>query len=120
MKCFLWMTVAAISAAILAGCAWVPQKVEIKPEVRVASSDLGRGSTVVVKVQDTRRTQRIGYRGLDSNLAQIRADQDLGPIFQQKIIEGLTRQGFNALPFSEQPARVLKVEIRAIQYSTEM
>jgi uncharacterized lipoprotein len=109
-----------LAAAVLAGCAWVPQKVTIAPQVQMPASDLGHGATVVVRVQDSRPSQRIGYRGLDSKLAQIQTDQDLAPIFQQKIIEGLTRQGFMAVPASDGPARVLKVDIRELQYTTEM
>ena len=109
----------SLAAAVLAGCAWVPQKVSIAPQVQIPASDLGHAATVVVKVQDSRPNQRIGYRGMDSKLAQIRTDQDLAPIFQQKIIEGLSRQGFKALPASDGPARVLKVDIRELHYSTD-
>ena len=104
---------------MLAGCAWVPQKVTIAPQVRMSASDLGHGETVVVKVQDSRRNLRIGYRGMDSKLAQIRTDQDLAPIFQQQIMEGLSRQGFKAVPAADGPARVLKVDIRELHYSTD-
>ena len=111
---------AFVTALFLVGCAWVPQKVTIAPKVQVQPSNVGNGAKVVVKVLDTRPSLQIGYRGLDSKLAEITTDQDLAPIFQQKIIEGLTQQGFKAVPSSEQPARVLKVEIRSLQYTTEM
>ena len=109
-----------LATAFLAGCAWVPQKVTIAPKLEVPASNLGNGATVIVKVLDSRPSARIGYRGLDSKGAEITSDQDLASIFQQKIIEGLTQQGFKAVPASEAPARVLKVEIRALQYTTDM
>ena len=67
------------------------------PSVSPTSSN---GAPVVVKVVDTRASQRIGYRGMDSKLAEITTEQELVPIFQQKIIDGLTRQGFKATPAS--------------------
>jgi len=103
-----------------AGCAWVPQKVTIAPQLPAPASNVGNGATVVVKVLDARPSSRIGYRGLDSKLAEITTEQELAPIFQQKIIEGLSQQGFKAVSSSEQPARVLKVEIRTLQYTTDM
>src|SRR2546426_9116013 len=103
---------AAFAALFLAGCAWVPQKVTIAPKVQVPASNVGNGAKVVVKVLDTRPSLQIGYRGMDSKGAEITIDQELAPIFQQKIIEGLTQQGFKAAPASQEPARVLKIEIR--------
>jgi len=116
------LTETAFAAVLLAlaGCAWVPQKVTIAPQVQVPTSNIGNGAPVVVKVVDTRASQRIGYRGMDSKLAEITTEQELVPIFQQKIIDGLTRQGFKATPAGDSAARVLKVEIRAINYSTDM
>src|ERR1051325_2739431 len=103
---------ALILVALFAtGCAWVPQKVTIAPQLPTPVSKVGNGATVVVKVLDTRPSLLIGYRGLDSKLAEITTAQELAPIFQQKIIEGLAQQGFKAVSSSEQPARVLKVEI---------
>jgi uncharacterized lipoprotein YajG len=86
----------------------------------VPVSDLGHGTTVIVRVQDTRPTLRIGYRGLDSKLAEITTDQDLAVLFQAKIIEGLRQLGFNAVRSSDEAARVLKVEIRVFEYTTDM
>src|SRR5947209_6625721 len=107
-------------ALVLAGCAWVPQKVTLAPKLQAPTSRFGNGTTVIVKVVDRRASTQIGYRGLDSKQAEISTDQDLAPIFQQKIIEGLTQQGFRAVSSTEGPARLLKVEIRALQYTTDM
>src|SRR5262245_12774855 len=109
-----------VAVAFGSGCAWVPQKVTIAPHLQVPASNLGNGTTIVVKVLDTRPSLQIGYRGLDSKLAEITTDQELAPIFQQKIIEGLTQQGFKAVSSSDQPNRTLKIEIRTLQYTTDM
>ena len=109
-----------LSLALLAGCAWVPQKVTIAPQLQNPTSQFGHGAKIVVAVRDIRPTQQIGYRGLDSKGAEITTDQDLASIFQKKIIEGLTQQGFLAVPSSDEPARALKVEIRSLEYKTEM
>ena len=84
------------------------------------ASNVGNGATVVVQVRDVRPSSQIGYRGLDSKGAEITTDQDLAPVVQKKIIEGLTQQGFKAVSAGEEPARMLKVEIRDLQYTTDM
>src|SRR5260221_3872307 len=107
-------------AALLTSCAWTPQRVTIAPEIQVPASNVGHGAAVIVRVIDVRPSSRIGFRGLDSEGAEITTEQNLTQVFQQKIIEGLRLQGFKAAAFSEEPARGLKVEIRAVQYTTDM
>ena len=120
MKLCFRRALLGLTTILFAGCAWVPQKVTIAPRLQVPATQVGNGARVVVAVRDTRPTLRIGYRGLDSKGAEITTDQDLAAIFQQKIIEGLTQQGFNAVPHSDEPARTLKVEIRSLEYNTDM
>src|ERR1043166_5513811 len=98
MKIYIYGAI--LVAAFAAGCAWVPQKVTIAPQLPAPASSLGNGAMVVVKVLDARPSLRIGYRGLDSRLAEITTEQELAPIFQQKIIEGLSQQGFKAVSSS--------------------
>lgn len=120
MKAWIECLFLAFAPVFLIGCAWVPQKVTIAPQVQAPTSSIGNGATVVVRVVDSRPSLRIGYRGLDSKGAEITTAQDLAPIFQQKIIEGLSQQGFKAVAASEGPARLLNVEIRVLEYTAEL
>lgn len=120
MKLFFQFMLRVLAAGLLAGCAWVPQKLSLAPQVRVPASNLGNGATVVVKVLDIRPTSRIGSRGIDARGAEITTQQNVAAILQQKIIQGLNQQGFKAAPSSEEPAQVLKVELRILQYTTAM
>src|SRR5258707_6276957 len=107
-------------AALLTSCAWTPQRVTIAPEIQVPASNVGHGAAVIVRVIDVRPSSRIGFRGLDSEGAEITTEQNLTQVFQQKIIEGLRQQGVKAPACSEQPDRVLKVENRPGQYTNDM
>jgi uncharacterized lipoprotein YajG len=102
------------------GCAWTPQKLTIKAEPQFSKSAVGNGITVAVQVVDVRPSKIIGYRGLDSELAEIHTDQDVVSIFQDKLIEGLKRKGFNAIPYNGQSTLTLRAEIRLIEYSSSM
>jgi len=105
---------------LLQGCAWVHQTVNLNPEPRIEPSNIGRGAPVAVRALDKRASKTIGYRGLDSKNAGITTDQDVARLFQQKVVEGLQRRGFAAVPFTDQPSRILTVEIRQIEYTTDM
>lgn len=107
-------------AGLFAGCAWVHQDATLKLDPAITPSSIGRDATVAVKVLDQRRSKTIGYRGLDSKNATITTDQDVAALFRAKIVEGLSRKGFNAVPHGEQPGRPLTVEIRQIEYKTDM
>jgi uncharacterized lipoprotein YajG len=107
-------------ASLLNGCAWVSQSATLTLAPRVAESGIGNGVIVPVRVLDRRPNPVIGYRGLDSKNASITTGQDLAALFQQKILDGLQRKGFRALPYSGQTAAVLTIEIRQLDYTTDM
>jgi len=112
--------ITATIAALFVGCAWVHQDATLKLDPAITPSSIGRNATVAVKVLDQRRSKTIGYRGVDSKNAAITTDQNIAALFQVNIVEGLARKGFNAVPYGEQPGRLLTVEIRQIEYKTDM
>jgi uncharacterized lipoprotein YajG len=107
-------------ASLLDGCAWVSQRATLTLSPQIAESTIGNGVIVPVRVLDRRPNRVIGYRGLDSKNASITTGQDLAALVQEKILDGLQRKGFRALPYSGQPADVLTVEIRQLDYSTDL
>jgi uncharacterized lipoprotein YajG len=110
----------ALAAALIGGCAWKPQSATLQPVPNITPSTLGNGVTVAVRVIDKRQSTTIGYRGLDSQNAAITTTQNVAVVFQNKILEGLKRKGFTASAYEGQPGRLLTVEIRQIDYTTDM
>jgi uncharacterized lipoprotein YajG len=115
-RCLFWI----VAAVGLGGCAWVKQSATLKLEPVVAASQVGKGVRVAVRVTDRRPSSTIGYRGVDSRNAAITTGQDVPALFQEKLIEGLKRKGFDAIPYEGEPGRLLTVEVRLIDYSTDM
>lgn len=107
-------------AGCVGGCAWVHQNATLQLNPQIAPSGIGAGRTVVVRVNDRRATDIIGYRGLDSQNASITTKQDLVSLFESKIIEGLTAKGFKAVSFTDQSTGVLTVDVMEIKYSTDL
>jgi uncharacterized lipoprotein YajG len=107
-------------ASLLNGCAWVSQSATLTLAPKIAESNIGNGVIVPVRVFDRRPNRVIGYRGLDSKNASITTGQDLAALFQEKILDGLQRKGFRAVPYSGQAADVLTVEVRQLDYTTDM
>lgn len=110
----------ALAAVLVGGCAWKPQSATLQPAPNITPSTVGNGVTLAVRVIDKRQSDTIGYRGLDSQNAAITTTQNVATVFQEKIVEGLVRKGFSASPFEGQPGRLLIVEIRQIDYTTDM
>ena len=110
----------ALAAAAIGGCAWVPQTTTLNPAPRITPATTGNGVPVAVRVLDRRRSEVIGYRGVDSKNASIKTEQKVAPLFQERIIDGLKHKGFLASAFEGQSGRLLTVEIRQIDYKTDM
>jgi uncharacterized lipoprotein YajG len=109
-----------VVASWLAGCAWVSQTATLRLEPRTLPSKVGQGQTVAVRVLDRRPTHTIGYRGLDSKNAAITTDQNVADLFQQKLLQSLASKGFTTIPYDGAPGRLLMVEVRKIEYTTDM
>ena len=102
------------------GCAFIPQEVKINPQVAIEERNIGRGKKVFLKVTDERTQDALGRRGtVYGGAAEINTSQDIVGVFVEKISEGLKKKGFNPEPAAEDSQAQLKVEIRAIDYSTE-
>ena len=115
---FIVMQVAC--AIALGGCAWVPQKAELKVSPNISASAVGKGVTVAVRTIDARPSQTIGHRGLDSKNAEITTEANVKEIFDESIRQGLAKKGFTAVRYEGQPGRLLTVEVRRIEYTTDM
>lgn len=116
MRCLFWI----VAALLLNGCAWVKQSATLRLDPVIASSQIGNGVRVAVRVTDRRPSTTIGYRGMDSKNAAITTKQDVAALFQEKVIDGLKKKGFDAVAYEGERGRVLNVEIRLIDYSTDM
>jgi uncharacterized lipoprotein YajG len=110
----------SILLTFVPGCAWVRQSATLELNPRIEPSTLGAKATVAVRVVDRRASPVLGHRGLDSKNASITTKQDVPDLFQQKLIEGLTQKGFVAVKDEGQPFPLLTVEIRRIDYTTDM
>ena len=107
-------------AWFVGGCAWVHQNATLQLNPQIAPSQIGAGRTVAVRVNDRRASDILGYRGLDSQDAAITTKQNITALFQAKIIEGLGAKGFKAVPFTDQSAGVLNVDVMQIVYTTDL
>lgn len=109
----------AIAALFLSGCAFTPQKANIKPSVVVSSSAEGHGLEVMVRVNDERPSKSLGRRGSGLGAAaEITAAQDIAVITQNEIIAGLRKKGFGATDSETGAKAKLTVEVRLLEYTT--
>ncbi len=107
-------------AVFLTGCAWFPQSATLRVTPNITASDIGRGVTVAVRVNDVRPSSTVGHRGLDSKNAAITTKGNVEPVFQEAIMQGLARKGFTPVRYEGQLVRLLTVEVLRIDYTTDM
>jgi uncharacterized lipoprotein len=112
------MGIVLFSALVAGACVFNPQDVQIQPVVSVASSDIGHGAPVGVRVVDERSSQIIGHRGMGMQVAEIRSSQDVAATVETVVSRGVKDMGFSPIAFSRDQLCTLTVEIRDIGYST--
>lgn len=105
---------------LITGCAWKHQDALLKLDPQIAPSSAGNGASLALRVLDKRPTVILGYRGMDSKGAEISTEQDLPALFEEKLLEGLARKGFNPQRAGDPSVPLVTVEILKIEYSTAM
>ena len=107
-----------LSIALITGCAFTPQAVEIEPKVYVPETSTGKGRPVYVNVVDERSKQTLGTRGAGMG-AELTIKGNLRSIISSSISGGLARQGFAPTRESVADAPELRVEIRDLDYEVK-
>lgn len=107
-------------SATCASCTVTPQQATIAPEIEVAQSNIGAGVTLALRVVDERADTSLGHRGAGLKGAEITVDQDVRAVIETSIRQGLEQNGFEVVAWSPDSQRVLRVDIRLLEYSTSM
>ncbi len=111
----------AVILFMVSGCSFIDQSVQIRPVLEVASSNIGQGKEVALKVLDDREDPVIGNRGNGMvQGAAITLDQDVVELFQGSIQNILEQKSFKVIPYDTNAPLSVKVEIRTLKYDTSM
>ena len=109
-----------IITMLVAGCAYIDQNLQVAPTTNIATSSIGSGKPVELKVVDDRDQTIIGRRGSAYGpAAKIQTNQDLAGLLREAVADGLRRKGF-ALAQTGSPASSMRVELRTLAYDASM
>lgn len=113
----LWWSVALLALFSLQACSLQPQKLRLDPQqVRVQESQVGKGTTVGLKVDDARPSKKLGEVGdPDNKMVDVSVEEDPSPKIYQRVSDALARMGFTVVPYSEGSDPSLKLEIRKLE-----
>lgn len=112
---------AALVAALVSGCAFNAQTVNLRPTISTPHSTEGQGVSVAVRVVDERASQSLGHRGGAAGAAaEITTNSDVKEIVSEQITHALQNQGFTVLGPTAEGNASLTVEVRLLQYSTSV
>lgn len=109
---------AILLALALPACAITKMEAKINPTVDIAESNIGQGRTVALTVIDERPTKDLGKRAAMG--AEIEMKDDIATIFQEKIGEGLRRNGFAVVNGTAPGAATLRIDVRSLDYDVNV
>ena len=109
-----------IAIPLVSSCAVIHQELTLKPDVNVASTDIGKGRPVQLKTVDERTSTVIGSRGVKggaASSAEITSSQNVLAVVQTSLLDGLRRKGFRPALEEGSLQYGLRVDIRNLEYS---
>lgn len=104
---------------VVQGCNLKPENIRFAPQLDVRQANVGEGKVVGLEVADTRPDKQIGIVG-DPKIKSINVTaEDASPsaIYKQAA-DALTKLGFKVEPGSDATDRVLRLEVRQLQYES--
>lgn len=109
-----------LCALIVQGCAYSKQSVALKPTLQPGEPIVqAANKAVALKVVDERTTADFGRRVGAGSLGELISSQgDVAAVIQEKIADGLKRNGFVVESSNGQAPRSVQVFIRAIEYNS--
>ncbi len=109
-----------LCALIVQGCAYSKQSVALKPTLQPGEPIVqAANKAVALKVVDERTTADFGRRVGAGALGELISSQgDVAAVIQEKIADGLKRNGFVVEASNGQAPRSVQVFIRAIEYNS--
>lgn len=116
------LSLVALAAALLSGCAFNAQTVQLNPTVASSQhSTAGQGVSVAVHVVDERASQSLGHRGgAGGAAAEITTNSDVAAVVSEQVTQALQNDGFTVLGPNAQGNAGLTVEVRLLNYSTSV
>lgn len=115
------LVLAALAVALLSGCAFNAQTVQLNPTVPSTHSTEGQGVSVAVRVVDERASQSLGHRGGAAGAAaEITTNSDVAAIVSGQVTRALRNDGFAVLGPNAQGNASLTIEVRLLNYSTSV
>jgi uncharacterized lipoprotein len=108
----------ALTILVSAGCAWTGQEVNLKPNITVKESSIGKGKAISVNVDDERPRKALGNK-MPNGGGEINSVRDPKEIVEESLLFGLTRLGFKP-GIQNNNSTKLKAELRSIDYKIAM
>lgn len=110
-----------LCAGLVASCSGVPaQSVQLRPDVKAPSGNVGKGKPVALRVVDARADKVLGYRNADgAHTAPITVEGDLAQAVGQPLSRMLSSLGFEPSAYKEGAPRTLTVTVRELGYNAQ-
>ena len=108
--------ITAVLFLLLSACATPSQDARIEIFPSVTPSDIGRGISLAITVDDARPTGVIGTMGKES---QIVTSQDLAELIGLALVDSYSKQGFTVTAASDPTAVKMMVSLEDLSYTKD-
>ncbi len=101
------------------GCMLKSETVHFAPKLEARQTDVGEGTVLGLEVADTRADKKVGIVGDPKmKFITVTAEDDSPSAVYKEAANALTKLGFKVEPASDATDRVLRLELRELQYES--
>jgi uncharacterized lipoprotein YajG len=104
---------------VVQGCNLNPESIRFAPQLEVRQNEVGQGKVVGLEVADTRPNKQLGIVGDPKiKFINVTAEDGSPSAIYKEAADALTKLGFKVEPASDASERVLRLEVRELQYES--
>ena len=111
------ISIIAVGAS-LAGCAFTPHELELKPSANVVASTVGQNTRLYYRFSDERDDAVVGHRGAGAVGSKITAES-LPHVVDQQIRDGLKAKGYQLVDNETGADAKVTFRLRAFKFDIE-
>jgi len=101
------------------GCMLKSETVHFAPKLEARQTDVGKGTVLGLEVADTRADKKVGIVGDPKmKFITVTAEDDSPSAVYKEAANALTKLGFKVEPAPDATDRVLRLELRELQYES--
>jgi uncharacterized lipoprotein YajG len=116
---FLFGSILLCLGVVIQGCNLKHESIRFAPQLEARQTDIGQGKVVGLEVADIRPNKQAGIVGDPKDkFINVTAEDGSPSAIYKEAADTLTKMGFKVEPATDTSERVLRLEVRELQYES--